>query len=67
MITDEQLNFFRQEGKRVRVIRDALPENDVLGLVVAWSDEEVVIRKSNRKVVKLRRSYQYLSLDPRPE
>lgn len=57
MITDEQLNEYRLSGEKVRVIRDALPSNDVRGIVVAWNEEEVVIRRPNRNVIKLDRNY----------
>ncbi|MFB9753004.1 hypothetical protein ACFFNY_15675 [Paenibacillus hodogayensis] len=56
-MTDEQLDAFRVEGLKVRVVRDADPVNDVRGLVVAWDDDHVVIRRPNRKVVKLSRDY----------
>lgn len=58
-ITDEQLNEYRLAGTMLRVIRDASPDNDVRGIVVAWDDEYVLLRKRNRNVVKLRRSYRY--------
>ncbi|MNF11947.1 hypothetical protein D3C76_799540 [compost metagenome] len=57
MITDEQLNEYRLSGEKVRVIRDAIASNDVRGIVVAWDDTHVLIRKPNRNVVKLDRSY----------
>jgi len=57
MITDEQLNEYRLNGTRVRIIRDANEANDVRGFVVAWDDEVVIIRKQNRKVLKLPRTY----------
>lgn len=67
MITDEQLNEFRISGKQVRVVRDNMEQNDVLGIVVAWDDESVMIRKKSRRVVKLRREYIYITADaPRP-
>ncbi|QHW34274.1 hypothetical protein GZH47_28070 [Paenibacillus rhizovicinus] len=59
MITEEQLDRYRIEGTPVRVVRDNIEINDVLGIVVAWDAESVVIRKRNRKVVKLSRSYVY--------
>ncbi len=31
MISEEQLESLRQSGRKVRVIRDANPENDVKG------------------------------------
>ncbi len=57
MITDEQLNNYRLSGEMVRVVRDSLEENDVKGIVVAWDDNHVLIRRRNRKVVKLDRNY----------
>lgn len=59
MITDEELNAFRLSGEKVRVVRDGLPENDVRGIVVAWDDTHVLIRRPNRNVVKLDRRYSY--------
>ncbi|MBM7563664.1 hypothetical protein [Paenibacillus sacheonensis] len=59
MITEEQLDRYRVEGTALRVVRDNIEINDVLGIVVAWDAESVVIRKRNRKVVKLSRSYIY--------
>lgn len=59
MISDEELNKFRVEGLKVRVVRDAERDNDVRGLVVAWNDDKVMIRKPNRRVVELKRSYFY--------
>lgn len=63
MITDEQLNEYRVEGVKIRVVRDANEKNDVKGIVVAWDDETVIVRKQNRKVVKLARSYTYQPLE----
>ena len=59
MISDEQLNQYRLLGQQIRVIRDHLEANDVKGIVVAWDDEHVVIRRPNRLVVKLNRKYTY--------
>lgn len=59
MITDEQLDVYRVNGIKVRVVRDSEPENDVRGHIVAWDDETVMVRKSNRKIVKLSRVYKY--------
>lgn len=68
MITDEQLDAYRVAGIKIRVVRDADPVNDVRGLVVAWDDESVMIRKPNRKVVKLSREYRIQPSDEkRPE
>jgi len=60
MISDEQLDRYRQEGTVLRVVRDINPENDVKGIVVAWNDHQVMIRKMNRKVVILDRKYTYV-------
>ncbi|GIP43401.1 hypothetical protein J45TS6_18600 [Paenibacillus sp. J45TS6] len=57
MITDERLNELRESGERVRVVRDNLEVNDVVGIVVAWSDEQIMVRKRNRRIVKLDRNY----------
>ncbi|MBA9086359.1 hypothetical protein FHR92_002832 [Fontibacillus solani] len=66
MITDEQLNEYRLSGEKVRVIRDAIASNDIRGIVVAWDDTHVLIRRPNRHVVKLDRNYIYQpSHDPR--
>jgi hypothetical protein len=56
-MNDEQLNEFRVEGTKVRIVRDALEQNDVVGIVVAWDDEQLLIRRPNRKVVKVKRGY----------
>ncbi|WP_040951552.1 hypothetical protein [Gorillibacterium massiliense] len=63
MISDEELDRFRLEGTKVRVIRDADEANDVKGIVMAWGDEHVLIRKQNRKLVKLERSYTFQPWD----
>jgi hypothetical protein len=66
-MTEEQLDKFRVEGTKVRVIRDALEINDVVGFVVAWDDEYVLIRRPNRRVVKLKREYRIAEAsEPRP-
>jgi hypothetical protein len=57
MIEDEQLDSFRVDGIPVRVVRDEIETNDVLGIVVAWNDEQIMIRKKNRKIVKVSRHY----------
>lgn len=59
MISDEQLNAWRVEGKRIRVIRDADRANDVRGIIVAWDAQHVLVRKQNRNVVKLPRTYTF--------
>jgi hypothetical protein len=56
-MTEEQLDAWRVAGTTVRVVRDALEENDVIGIVVAWDDKDVLIRKPNRRVVKVSRAY----------
>ncbi len=57
VLTDEQLNQYRLDGTKVRVVRDALEINDVIGIVVAWDDSTVMIRRPNKRIVKLDRSY----------
>ncbi|EJW17719.1 hypothetical protein M5X00_17275 [Paenibacillus alvei] len=57
MMEEAVLDSYRQEGTLVRVVRDMLEINDVRGYVVAWDDESVMIRKRNRRVVKLSRAY----------
>ncbi|SUA97549.1 Uncharacterised protein [Paenibacillus thiaminolyticus] len=65
---ETMLDRFRQEGTKVRVVRDMIEANDVTGTVVAWSGDEVMIRKRNRRIVKLSRSYLIQPFsDPRPE
>ncbi|WP_178075121.1 hypothetical protein [Paenibacillus albus] len=59
MISEEQLDQYRVEGISLRVVRDGMEVNDVMGIVVAWDADSVVIRKRNRKVVKLSRGYVY--------
>lgn len=60
LISEEQLNEFRLSGQQVRVVRDNMEQNDVIGIVVAWDDESVMIRKRTRRVVKLSRKYIYI-------
>lgn len=57
MISEEQLDKYRLDGTKVRVVRDVLEINDVVGFVVAWDDESMLIRRPNRRVVKLKRAY----------
>ena len=57
MITDEQLDAYRIAGTKIRVVRDALEINDVIGIVVAWDEQQVMIRRMNRRIVKLDRGY----------
>jgi hypothetical protein len=59
MITDEQLDEFRVQSTVLRVIRDVNTTNDVKGIVVAWDEDTVIIRKQNRRVVTLDRNYVY--------
>ncbi|CAM3801291.1 hypothetical protein COLU111180_08865 [Cohnella lubricantis] len=67
-MTEEQLDKLRLDGTKVRVVRDALELNDVVGFVVAWDDENVLIRRPNRRVVKLKRSYAIVpASEPRPD
>lgn len=68
MISDEALNAYRVSGEKVRVIRDGLATNDVVGIVLAWDEQQVMIRRPNRRVVKLDRSYQIQPFsEPRPD
>jgi hypothetical protein len=60
---EQQLDRYRLDGTKVRVIRDALEQNDVVGIVVAWDDASILIRRPNRKVVKLDRSYRIQEAD----
>jgi len=66
LISEEQLDHYRVEGTKVRVVRDALEQNDVVGIVVAWDDEQMLIRRPNRRVVKVKRTYDIqLASEPR--
>ncbi|NMI02664.1 hypothetical protein HF638_01660 [Paenibacillus sp. SZ31] len=66
MISDTELDALRLSGEKVRVVRDELESNDVTGIVVAWDGEQVLIRRQNRRVVKLDRGYRYqLFSEPR--
>nr|WP_283094553.1 hypothetical protein [Paenibacillus sp. ATY16] len=53
------MDQFRQSGEKIRVVRDEMEVNDVIGIVVAWDDASVVIRRHNRRVVKLSRNYRF--------
>lgn len=57
MISDEQLDRYRVDGIKIRIVRDALEQNDVVGAVVAWDDTHILIRRPNRRVVKVKREY----------
>ena len=59
MVSEEQLDKFRLSGETVRVVRDGIEANDVHGIVVAWDESSVVIRRPSRRVVKLSRIYSY--------
>ncbi|GGF69976.1 hypothetical protein GCM10010912_14000 [Paenibacillus albidus] len=59
MISDEQLDAYRISGERIRVVRDNLESNDVKGIVLAWDDKQVMVRRPNKRVVKLDRNYIY--------
>ncbi|MGZ9582915.1 hypothetical protein [Paenibacillus marinisediminis] len=63
MISDELLDRYRQEDTEVRVVRDILESNDVYGIVVAWDEQTVMIRKKSRRIVKLKRQYGYQPAD----
>lgn len=60
MITDEELDRYRLENVVLRVERDADPANDVRGIVVAWDGETVLLRKLNKRLLKLPREYRYV-------
>lgn len=63
---DEQLNQYRVDGTKVRIVRDALEQNDVVGIVVAWDEEQLLIRRPNRRVIKVKRGYDIqLASEPR--
>jgi hypothetical protein len=63
---DDQLDHYRIEGTKVRVVRDYLEQNDVVGIVLAWDDEHLLIRRPNRRVVKVKRGYELqLASEPR--
>jgi hypothetical protein len=57
MLNDEQLDKLRVDGTKIRIVRDALVQNDVVGIVVAWDEEYVLIRRPNRRVIKVKRQY----------
>ncbi|MGO4545715.1 hypothetical protein AB4Z29_13010 [Paenibacillus sp. 2TAB23] len=59
MISEEKLDAFRVSGETIRVVRDAMEANDVHGIVVAWDETSVVIRRPSRRVVKLSRTYSF--------
>lgn len=61
MVSEQQLDAFRQSGELVRVVRDNLESNDVQGIVVAWDNEIVMLRKRSKRVVKLSRTYTYIA------
>ncbi len=63
MISDEQLDEYRVNNIKIRVVRDQDEANDVKGIVVAWNEDTVLVRKQNRKVLKLSRSYHYQPFD----
>lgn len=63
LVSDSVLDKYRQEGTKIRVVRDGLELNDVIGIVVAWDADTVLIRRHNRRVVKLSRSYLYEPFD----
>ena len=68
MISDEQLDAYRISGEKIRVVRDGLESNDVKGIVLAWDESQVMIRRPNKRVVKLDRNYLYQPFsEPRPD
>lgn len=56
---DNRLDEWRREGTKVRIVRDANPDNDIRGIVIAWNETDVLVRKQNRKVVKMARAYHF--------
>jgi len=58
MISEEQLDEYRVNGVRVQVRHqvDSDGVRDIKGIVVAWDDETVLIRKQNRKIVRVPRT-----------
>ncbi|MFD0962189.1 hypothetical protein [Paenibacillus chungangensis] len=60
-VSEQQLDAYRQSGEKIRVVRDDIEANDVFGIVVAWDNATVILRKPSRRVVKLSRSYYYMS------
>lgn len=49
-------------------MRDGLASNDIRGIVLAWDETQVMIRRPNKHVVKLDRRYLYQPVsEPRPE
>ena len=57
MMEEEKLDRYRVEGAKVRIVRDAMEMNDVVGIVVAWDDDTVMIRRPNRRIVKVSRAH----------
>ncbi|MCA0753697.1 hypothetical protein KP806_01430 [Paenibacillus sp. N4] len=68
MVSEQKLDEYRISGEKIRVVRDGMEVNDVIGIVVAWDDATVVIRRPNRRVVKLSRDYLYVpASEARPD
>ncbi|WP_028592179.1 hypothetical protein [Paenibacillus massiliensis] len=68
MISEEELDALRVAGSKVRVIRDGVKANDVVGTVLAWDDQDILIRRPNRNVARVPRTYTVqLFSEPRPE
>ncbi|WP_025680381.1 hypothetical protein [Paenibacillus massiliensis] len=68
MISEEELDALRVAGSKVRVIRDGVKANDVVGIVLAWDDQDILIRRPNRNVARVPRTYTVqLFSEPRPE
>ncbi len=55
--SDETLDKFRQGQAIVRVIRDSYESNDVIGKIMGWDDEVLLIRKERGTVLKVKRIY----------
>jgi len=68
MISDEQLDAYRISGEKIRVVRDGIESNDVKGIVLAWDEAQVMVRRPNKRVVKLDRNYVFQPFsEPRKE
>jgi hypothetical protein len=61
-MTDEQLDRLRQDGTTVRVLRDDDPTFQLRGIVVAWDETTVLLRKQNRNVLKVPRDCHFVAV-----
>ncbi|MEX2104636.1 MAG: hypothetical protein WD907_04810 [Bacilli bacterium] len=66
--SDETLDKLRQDQAIVRVVRDSYESNDVIGKIMGWDDEVLLIRKERGTVLKVKRMYPVQdSMEPRME